>query len=260
MTEKESSDRPRRIAIPRSRRLVMDVLHLHQKVPTTAHDRLCDLSIVAAARARTAVRISWPLLFVKAYALVALKYPPLRQFLMRWPWPHLYQHPSSVATVVTHRDVDGESWIFWSRFIEPEAQPLTALQTKMDRYQAEPVQTVFKKQWFVSGLPTPIRRLLMWCILNFSGQARARTTSTFVLTTIGSRGAEIQHPPGFLTGNLTFGPIDDHKRCRVTLAYDHRLLDGRMVADILADLQQTLNEVIAAELRTLAAIPLRRAV
>jgi hypothetical protein len=247
------------MAIPRSRRLVIDVLHLHRKVPTTAHDRICDLSAVAAARDSGGARISWALLFIKAYALVALRYPPLRQFFMRWPWPHLYQHPTSVATVVTHRDVDGEPWIFWSRFITPETKPLTALQAKLNRYQTGPVQTVFRTQWLASGLPTLIRRLCLWYTLNVSGQMRAKITSTFGLTTIGSRGAEIQHPPGFLTGTLTFGPIDKQGRCRITLAYDHRLLDGRMVADILADLERTLNGVIAEELQSLAESPRRAA-
>ena len=73
------------------------------------------------------------------------------------------------------------------------------------------------------------------------------------LTTISSRGAEIRHPPGFLTSGLTFGPIDERGCSRVTLAYDHRLLDGRMVADILADLEQTLNGVIAEELAAMPA-------
>ncbi|MCX7422712.1 MAG: hypothetical protein NT013_24680 [Planctomycetia bacterium] len=257
------SDVPRRLAIPRSRRLVIDLMRLHQQTPTTAHDRICDLTAVAAARANANVRIAWPMLFIKAYGLVAQRYPQLRQIFMRWPWPHLYQHPTSVATVVTFREVDNESWLFWSRFLHPERQSLTSLQDKMDEYQVGPVEKVFRKQWFFSSLPSPLRRLIWWWTLNVSGEKRARRTSTFVLTTVGSRGAEIQHPPGFLTGNLTYGPIDDHGRCRITLAYDHRLLDGRMVADILADLEVTLNEVIAAELSGLSSgkrnvIPLAR--
>ncbi len=256
-------DVPRRLAIPRSRRLVIDLMRLHQQVPTTAHDRICDLSAVAAARANANVRISWPMLFIKAYGLVAQKHPQLRQIFMRWPWPHLYQHPTSVATVVTFRDVDGESWLFWSRFLQPERQSLAGLQDQMDVYQNGPVEKVFRKQWLFSALPSLLRRLIWWWTLNVSGEKRARRTSTFVLTTVGARGAEIQHPPGFLTGNLTYGPIDNHGRCRVTLAYDHRLLDGRTVADILAALEQTLNEVIAAELNGLSSgkrdvIPLAR--
>ena len=236
------------MAIPRSRRLVIDLLRLHKQVPTTAHDRICNLSVAATARSNSCVRISWPMLFIKAYGLVAVKYPQLRQLFMPWPWPHLYQHPTSVATVVTYRELDGESWLFWSRFLQPEQQSLADMQLQMDRYQTAPVQEVFQKQWLMSALPSLLRRLVWWWTLNVSGQKRARRTSTFVLTTIGSHGAEIQHPPGFLTGNLTYGPIDEQGRCRVTLAYDHRLLDGRTVADILAELEQTLNGVIAEEL------------
>lgn len=252
MSQELTTERPRRLAIPRSRRLVIDLMWLREQVPTTAHDRITDLSVLAAAREQAVRRISWPVLFIKAFGIVCSKYPPLRQIFMRWPWSHLYQHPSSTATVVTHREVDGEPWLFWSRFDKPESQSLTALQKAMDRYQTHSVEVAFKRQWLLSAFPTWMRRIAWWLTLHLSGQVRVRRCGTFCLTTIGSRGAEIQHPPGFLTGNLTFGPFDERGRSRVTLAYDHRLLDGRMVADILADLEQTLNGVIAEEL---AAIP-----
>ncbi len=61
------TDGPRRMAIPRSRRLVIDLMRLHKQVPTTAHDRICDLSVAAAARADANARVSWPMLFIKAY-------------------------------------------------------------------------------------------------------------------------------------------------------------------------------------------------
>lgn len=252
MSSPNTMDRPKWLSIPRSRRLVIDLLRLNRQVPTVAHDRISDLSAVIAAREQSVRRIAWPVLFLKAFSIVALKYAPLRQIFMRWPWSHLYQHPSSVATVVTHRDVDGEPWLFWSRFQRPEAQPLTALQKKMDRYQTLPVEKVFKQQWWFSAFPTLVRRIIWWMTLQVSGQLRVRRCGTFFLTSIGSRGAEISHPPGFLTSGLSFGPIDEQGRSRVTLAYDHRLLDGRMVADILSDIEQTLNSVIAQEL---AAIP-----
>lgn len=254
MSKSLPEERPRRMAIPRSRRLVIDLMRLHQQVPTTAHDRHCDLSAIAAARSNANIRISWPILFIKAYSLVAQKYPQLRQIFMRWPWPHLYQHPTSVATVVTFREVHGEPWLFWSRFLSPEHKSLATLQDNMDGYQTGPVEKVFRKQWIFSALPSLLRRVIWWWTLNVSGEKRARRTSTFVLTTVGSQGAEIQHPPGFLTGNLTFGPIDESGRCRVTLAYDHRILDGRTVADILAELERTLNEALVAELEGLSPV------
>lgn len=252
MVQQRKVDCPRWLAIPRSRRLVIDLLRLSKQVPTTPHDRIVDLSAIIAAREQAAERISWPILFAKAFAIVAAKYSPLRQIYMPWPWPHLYQHPTSAATIVTHRDVDGEPWIFWSRLRSPERTSLVPLQRYLDRCQTEPVQVLFKRQWLLSAFPTWFRRIAWWLTLNGSGQTRVQRVGTFFLTTLGSRGAEISHPPGFLTSGLTFGPIDAQGRSRVTLAYDHRLLDGRMVADILADLEATLNGAIAQELAALA--------
>ena len=252
MPQSSTTDKPRRMAIPRSRRLVIDLLRLNKQVPTTPHDRIVDLSSVAAARERAAVRISWAVLFVKAFAIVAEKYPPLRQIYMPWPWPHLYQHPSSLGTIVTHRELDGEPWIFWSILRTPERTSLVHSQKFLDRCQTEPVPVAFKSQWLLSAFPTWLRRIAWWLVLNVSGQTRVRRCGTFFLTTIGSRGAEISHPPGFLTSGLTFGPFDERGRSRVTLAYDHRLLDGRMVADILADLEATLNGAIVQELDSIA--------
>ena len=68
------------------------------------------------------------MIFIKAFGLVAARVPVLRQTYQRWPWPHIYQHPTSVAMVATHRDFQGEPWLFWSRFSSPEAKPLDGLQ------------------------------------------------------------------------------------------------------------------------------------
>ena len=246
-----TSNTGRRIALPRSRRLTCDVVHYHRRVPTTAHDRRCDLSRVAAAREGQPRRISWPVLFVKAYALAAEACPQLRQTFFRWPWPHVYESAGSVGMVVVQREFRGEPWLFWARLTHPESQPLAELQATLERYQREPVEEVFERQLQLSAFPTPLRRLFWWWTLNASGAKRAKRVGTFFLTTIAAQGAEIQHPPAFLTGNLTYGPLDEHNRCRVTLAYDHRLLDGLTVAGCLADLEAALNGPIADELEQL---------
>jgi hypothetical protein len=248
-----ATDRPRRLRIPRSRRLVIDVLHYRAKVPTCAHDRLCDFRGVAEARERCPVRISWSILFIKAFGLVAARLPVLRQTYQRWPWPHVYQHPSSVAMVATHRDFEGDPWLFWSRFSSPEAKPLTRLQASLDRYLTDPVETTFPWQYQLSGFPTLVRRLLWSWTLNIGGPNRVRRSGTFFLTTLAGQGAEIQHPPAFLTANATYGPIDANGKSRVTLAYDHRLMDGRLIADALVGIEEALNGPIVAELDTIAA-------
>ncbi len=248
-----SSERPRRLSLSRSRRLTIDVLHYNRRVPTCAHDRRCDLSRVAELRSRLPVRISWSLLFIKAFALVAAKRRVLRQSYMAWPWPHVLEHPHSVGMLATHREHRGEPWVLWSRFFHPESRSLIEMQQCLERYQVDPVEKVFSAQWKLSGLPTLLRRLFWWWALNVEGGMRARRVGTFFLTTLAGKGVEIQDPPAFLTSNLTYGPLDEHGCCRVTISYDHRLMDGATVADCLIELEQTLNGEIARELEVIIA-------
>ncbi len=243
---------PQRRRLPRSRALTCDVLHYHAKVPTCAHDRLCDLREVAEARNLLPERISWTLLFIKAFGLLGREFPVLRQIYQPWPWPHIYEHPHSVGMMAIQREYRGEPWLFWGRFSEPESQSLAHLQTQLTRYLHEPVPKIFKRQWQFSAFPTPIRRLFWWWNLNAAGSKRPRRTGTFFLTTLAGQGAEIQHPPAFLTSNMTYGPFDDQGRTRVTIAYDHRLTDGLQIARCLKTLEETLNGPIAEELKQLA--------
>lgn len=256
-------ERPRRMRVPRSRRLTIDLLHYHAKVPTCAHDRLCDFRRVAEARQLCPLRVSWSMIFIKAFGVVAARCPALRQMYLPLPWPHIYQHPSSVAMLATHRDFGGEPWLFWSRFNRPEGRSLVDLQTALERYQTAPVEEVFPWQLQLSGLPTPVRRLLWSWTFYVGGPARVRRSGTFFLTTIAGQGAEIQHPPAFLTANATYGPIDENGKSRVTIAYDHRLMDGRLVAGALADIEAALAGPVAAELDAISAggipaLPLKR--
>jgi hypothetical protein len=251
--------KPRRLALSRSRRLTMDVLHYNRRMPICAHDRRFDLQRVAKLRSELPTRISWSILFIKAFALVAQKHRVLRQSYIEWPWPHVLEHPHSVGMLATEREHRGERWLFWSNFTTPESRELTDLQTFLNSYQSRPVEKVFLQQWRLSGLPTFLRRWFWWWTLNFAGARRAKRVGTFFLTTLAGKGVEIQDPPAFLTSNLTYGPLDESGHCRVTLSYDHRLMDGSTVADCLIDLEAVLNGQIALELEEMLKVAGRSA-
>jgi hypothetical protein len=232
---------------------VRDVLHFYRQVPSCAHSRVCDLSRPAALRRAMPGRLSWTVLFLKAFGLVAAERPVLRQCYLRWPWPHVYEHPHTVAMLAIERPFGGDRWLFWGRFVAPEGEPLPALKRRLDRYVEGDVERVFRLQWKFSGLPTFVRRIVWWWTLNVSGVARGKRAGTCFLTTLASRGVEIEHPPAFHTANLTYGPLDERGRCRVTIAYDHRLMDGAFIGECLAEIEAAMNGPIAAELETLVA-------
>jgi hypothetical protein len=241
----------RRRLVPRSRRLVCDLIHFGRQVPLFPLERSCGLGDLAELRQSTACRISWPVLFLKAYGLVAMEYPQLRQAYLGWPWPHLYEHPHNVAMLAVNRsDCEGDR-LYWGRFPQPELCTLTELQTKLDWYKTGPTRSVFATQRRLSRVPTPLRRLAWWLTLNLSGDVRARRLGTFGLSTLAGNGAVNRCHPTCLSTSLTYGPIDPSGQMLVTLLYDHRIADGNCVAGALADLEAILRGPITGELKSL---------
>ena len=55
-----------------------------------------------------------------------------------------------------------------------------------------------------------------------------------------------------MTTGLTFGPIDHNGGMKVTLVYDHRLMDGAYVADRLNELYKELTGPVLSELQGLS--------
>lgn len=248
----------RRFLIPRSRRLTCDVLHFHKQVPLCPHHRMIRLDSLDKLRKSVPQRISWPVLFLKAYGLLAREFPVFRQTWMPFPWASIYEHDSSVGMLAIHREYQNESWLFWGRFNSPENRSLIDLQQQLDHYQTAPVKQTFKRYLQLSAIPNPLRRLLWWFNLNMSGSARSRRAGTFFLSTLSGRGAEIDMPPSFQTGVISYGPIDPHGRSRLTIAYDHRLMDGLQVAEGLQRVEQILNGVLADELSAMLPIGVQK--
>ncbi len=240
-----------RFLVPRSRRLTCDVLHFHKDVPLCPHHRMFDLGALDLIRKSCPTRISWPVLFIKAYSLLAKEVPVFRQTWMSFPWPSIYQHDTSIGMLAIHREYKGESWLFWGRFLSPETTSLTDLQQQLDVYQTAPVTPMFKDYVRLSAVPNPFRRLIWWFVLKWCGVWRVREVGTFFLSTLASRGAEIVMPPSFQTGIVSYGPIDASGQSRVSLGYDHRLMDGLLVAEGLRRIEQILHGVLTDELQAL---------
>lgn len=243
----ESRIRP----IPQSRATVCDILRYDRYVPTCAHDRRFKLGALAEARRQAAVRISWPAIFMKAYVLNAGRFPRLRQTWMSWPWPHFYQHAEHVGTLVMHREFEDDDWLFWARLPKLGTRSLRAIQQDIDRYQTQPVEQVFQRQLWLARRNALFRRFCWWLTFQVSGRKKCKRLGTFFLSTISGKGAEIQEPPSMLTAGFTYGPMDAEDTTRVTMTYDHRMMDGHHVADILAGFECTMQTVMLEELRNL---------
>ena len=65
---------------------------------------MTGINVAALVEPRDQARIPWPVVFAKAYALVAAGSPPLRRVYVKLPWPRLYELPQSVASIIIERD------------------------------------------------------------------------------------------------------------------------------------------------------------
>jgi len=246
--------RGRYIPVSPSRRIIMDLMHEARQVPSIPVQRQIDVSGLEEIRRCTDPRISWFIIFMKAFAVVAKANPQLRRSLVTYPWYRFYDHPFSICSLAIERGHDGEPCLFFAHFRAPEEQSLTELQEALTYYKNAPVEDVglYRRALKIGVLPTPVRRLLWWSTLNFSGAKRAKRLGTFGLTSYGSLGAESLHPISPLTCTFNFGPISCDGKVVIKMIYDHRTIDGSEVARRLRDIEAVLNSSIKPELTVLA--------
>ena len=233
----------RSLALSLPRRFICDLLHFARKVPTVPVQRRMNLAQLVAAREHADPRPSWCAIFTKAYAMVAAARPELRRAYLSFPWPHLYEHSISVASIAIERRVGDEDAVLFVQIRGPENHRPDQLDDYLKEVKARPVQEVgtFRRTLRVSRFPRPLRRLLWWIGLNVSGYRRARNWGTFGISVYSSLGAESLHPLSPLTTALNYGVIAEDGTVDVRIVYDHRVLDGSSVARALAQLEDVLN-------------------
>jgi hypothetical protein len=245
--------RGRTLPLCRTRRLVMDFLHFSHPTTTIAVERHADLADVAAARAAADPCPGWYAILLKAYALAAREVPDLRRSLLTFPWLRLYEHAESTALVTVERDVDGAPAVLTYPLRRPEAKSLAEIGAELEHARTAPVRevTAFRRALFLSRVPRPIRRLLLWLALRVTGRWRERYFGTFTASSVA--------PAAALT--LALGPhttffapaaVCPDGRTTLRVFFDHRVTDGAPVARALVAVEGALHGPILRELREMA--------
>jgi hypothetical protein len=245
----------RSLPFPSERKLVLDICHFSRQVPSFPVEMTMRLDELAAARQATQVRISWAAIFVRAMGLLGVEYPVLRQSYLKWPWPHIYEHPTSVASIAIHREGPNSPFVAIGRIESPEAKSLAGLQWDIDNYQARPIEMAFREQLRFSKFPALVRRLTWSLFLNAWGRKKSCKLGTFGLSTLAGYQVANRRHPCVLSYSLSYSRVEPDGRCDVTLQCDHRVIDGALAAEMLNRLQEILRTEIHSELRQLGRRP-----
>ena len=240
--------RGRALKISAPRRLVGDLLRFSIGVPRVTVQRHMNIGPLVRARMAQQPKPSWSAIFVKGYALLAREVPEFRRAYVKFPWPHFYEYPVSVASIAHEREYEGERAMLLSRIKGPERCSIAELHASIHQARSRPVMEIkeFRRALNMARVPMPIRRLLMWLGLNIARQ-RANFFGTFQFSVYSGLGAESLNPLTPLTTFLNYGPIGDDGSVTVRILYDHRVMDGADVARALHRFEDILNGEIADE-------------
>ena len=241
--------RGRSIPLTIDQRFVADLAYFASTVPSVAAVRRINLAAVAAARAQSAARPRWLAIFAKAHAMVSQEIPDLRRVYLRYPYAHLYEYPHSVALIMVRRS-DGGSFVHFPRRIkDPASRPIAEIDRSITDAVERPIGEFkeFRRQLAFARVPAPLRHLLASVAYNI-GRQRPRFFGTFAVTA----------PPGEYaaprfsswTSRLSYGRVASDGGVDVTLAVDHRVIDGPTGVRALQRLEEILNGPIVDELKS----------
>lgn len=241
--------RGHRISLLPSSRVRNDLLYFANKAPVLPVQRRMALGSLVQARASCPHRPSWTVLFLKAFAILAQQVPELRRVYVGFPSPHLYEYPSSVGMVAFERETGQGVEVFGGTIKGPANRPLSELVEIVRRYNEAPLSEIkdFRRTLAFGRLPGPLRRLLVWVGLNI-GRQRANFFGTYYLSVYSALGAESLRPLHPCTVVLNYGVFAADGTVDVRFVYDHRVMNGAVVARALQSFEKILTKTMVDEL------------
>jgi hypothetical protein len=244
--------RIRNISLPR--RFIIDLMHASMGVPFVSLSRPLNIHPLCEARAAAGRGPGWAAIFAKAFALVAKEEPVLRTLYAKWPWPHFYELPRSIAMVAIGRVIDGEDCILPERVLAPDEQPLPQIHAQIRRAKEEPIEEIplFRRIYKATRLPWPLRRFGWWIGGNL-GRMHSNNFGSFGVTSVAAYGPGELHAISPGPYILSYGIVSPEQTIDVVMRWDHRITDAVLISRALSRLEQVLNTEIAAEIRTLLA-------
>ncbi len=239
------------------RRLVCDLTNLSRRVPLVPIERLIDVREVQQLRKRVRPKISWQVIMMRAYALAAVDFPELRRVYVRWPRAYYYQHPVSVCLLTISRQINGQEQLMFARFPQPENHTLLQLQEMFNDYRRLPIHELkqLQHQRRFSRMPWLVRKTGWHLMTDWMPSCRARQMGTFGMSLSGLRDTLGTFHAGPSTTILGYDQLCRGGQARVTLTFDHRVLDGKPAMDALDLFRKYLQRIVRNELKRLAHPP-----
>jgi hypothetical protein len=241
---------PRYVRLSLSRLWIRDLVHFGSKARVVGGTTSLRVSDVAMSRRSRQPLISWNAILVKAIAITSQKWPQLKRAYIPFPWPHLYEHPHCVVSLVLEREWRGEHSVFFDQIHAPEHKSLREIDHELSVMKGSEVESVggFRRLIRITRYPLPLRRLIWRIALYGSGRMKSRYFGTFSLNSLASRHLRTTQSTTLVSISFEYSATQLDGHMPVQIFFDHRVIDGVAGHRLCADLQSVLNHEIVAEL------------
>jgi hypothetical protein len=231
-----------------------DVVHFGKKSDVVGGNWSINLAQVAVARKTSRPPIGWGAIWVKAVALASRKWPELRIAYLPFPWPRLYLHPHTVATMVVEREWNGQRAVFFDQIKRPELLSLAEIDVILRGLKRRPVESVggYRRLIRFSRLPWIVRRPLWSFALQWSGWLRSQYFGTYSVHSFPVRRAQVMQSTTPLSFSLIYGHLNADGDLLAQVLMDHRIVDGLTSHRIMLAIEAAMKEDIIAELTAAA--------
>jgi pyruvate/2-oxoglutarate dehydrogenase complex dihydrolipoamide acyltransferase (E2) component len=212
-----------------------------------------DATRIKMARAASGGRTSFVSYVVKVAADVVAACPDARETLQDGLRPRLATTSDVNAKVLFDKTVGAQRCVVSGTVTGAQARSRDDIQRAIEEYkQAEVAKTgPFRPLWMLHRLPLPLLRLVYWGVLRDPAR-RAALQGTFSVTSVGHEPVRAIFPMIAGTLGFGFGQIADTPVARdggvvvvptftLSLAFDHRVLDGALASELLGRVKQGLE-------------------
>jgi hypothetical protein len=235
------------------RRMIDDFLRAGRQLPLTVIQRRMQLAPIVGARDSAQPRPSWCALFTKAFAAVTARHPELRRVYVSRPWPRFYQYDVNNFSIVIEREYENESALFLARIRSPEVLPIGELDALIKSYKSRPIEGIsgFRSSLRLARFPRFIRSIAWAMMMNWCPRARGRQIGTHGVSVTGGMGAAGLFAIAPWPFTLLYDVLEPDGSLCVRITFDHRVVDGAIMAVALREIEEQLHGPILGELRSL---------
>jgi pyruvate/2-oxoglutarate dehydrogenase complex dihydrolipoamide acyltransferase (E2) component len=186
-------------------------------------------------------------------ARVLVRHPEANAAICGRLMPRLAHYASASGKLALDKTLNGRRVVVTVVLPSLDQASMDEVQRQVDRYRdGDPLQMAeFAGIRALQRLPVPLGRALLRASLR-SLRRRPVLTGTFAISSLGHRPVDSLHSMGGTTVTLGLGRILDRPVARegrvaiapvmrLSVAFDHRVIDGAEAADVLADLKDGLE-------------------